>query len=99
MKEITGGSSTRSCPSGAMIATASKRELALQKKKERAHTTAMWARLALLAPNMDENRGLPGYRSKAFGGRSKEELLRDVVQAVRLAQGLHSDDLVLQEGE
>ena len=82
-----------------MPPNASKQELALEKKNERAHTTAMWARLALLAPDVDANKGLPGYRSKAFGGRSKEELLKDVVEAVRLAQGLRSDDLLLQESE
>jgi hypothetical protein len=82
-----------------MPPSGSKQELALQKKKERAHTTAMWARLAVLAPSVDENKGQPGYRSQALGGRSKEELLRDVVQAVQLAQGLRSDDLVLQESE
>ena len=47
---------------------------------------------------MDENKGQPGHRSKALRGRAKEELLKDVVHAVRLAQG-RSDDLVLEESE
>jgi len=93
------GVAAHSFPLGEMPPTISKLELALEKKKERAHTTAMWVRLAVLAPNVDENKGQPGYRLEALGGRSKEELLKDVVHAVRLAQGLRSDDLVLQESE
>jgi len=70
-----------------------KGQLALRKKNERANLLTMWSRLELLAPNVDANRTLPGYRSKALQGRSKEELLKDVVHAVRQAQGLR------QEGE
>eukprot|EP00290_Baffinella_frigidus_P051308 CAMPEP_0180405534 /NCGR_PEP_ID=MMETSP0989-20121125/40661_1 /TAXON_ID=697907 /ORGANISM="non described non described, Strain CCMP2293" /LENGTH=122 /DNA_ID=CAMNT_0022409145 /DNA_START=276 /DNA_END=642 /DNA_ORIENTATION=- len=64
----------------------SRQEVALNKKKERAHNTTLWARLELLAPQVDENKGKPGYRSKALRGRSKEELLKDVVSAVRSAR-------------
>ena len=78
---------------------ANKEALALRKKNERANTTALWATLELLAPNVDENKGQPGHRSKALRGRSKDGLLKDVMHAVRLAQGLRSDDLVLDEGE
>jgi hypothetical protein len=67
-----------------------KEELALGKKKERAHTIALWARLELLAPHVDENKGPAGNRSKALRGRAKEELLKDVLHAVQLAQGLRS---------
>jgi len=76
-----------------------KEELALRKKNERANTTNLLARLQLLAPIVDENKGQPGHRSKALRGRSKDELLKDVIHAVRLAQGLRSDDLVLDESE
>ena len=76
-----------------------KEELALRKKDERATTTALWATLELLAPIVDENKAQPGYRSKALRGRAKEELLKDVIHAVRLAQGQRSDDLVLPESE
>jgi len=58
-------------------------DLAAQKKRERAHSTALWARLEVLAPSLDASKGKPGYRSKALGGRSKEELLKDVVHVVR----------------
>ena len=58
-------------------------DLAAQKKKERAHSTALWERLELLAPSVDDNKGKPGYRSKTLGGRSREELLKDVVHVVR----------------
>ena len=74
-------------------------ELALRKRIERANTTALWAKLALLAPNVDENKGQPGHRSKALRGRTKEELLADVMHAVRLAQRVRSDNLVLDPGE
>ena len=67
---------------------ATKEEMALQKKHERANTTALWVTLELLAPIVGENKGLPGYRSKALRGRAKEEILRDAVHAVRLARGL-----------
>ena len=83
----------------AMRPLTTKEQLALRKKGERAHTTALWSTLELLAPIVDENRALPGYRSKALRGRAKEELLKDVVHAVRLAQGLRGNDSVLQEGE
>ena len=76
-----------------------KEELALRKKNERAHTTKLLARLEVLAPSVDENKGQRGNRSKALRGRAKEELLKDVMHAVRLAQGLRSDDLVLDESE
>ena len=72
-----------------------KEALALRKKEERAHLTTMWARLELLAPTVDMHMGKPGYRSKALQGRSKEELLKDVMHAVRLAQGQR----VLQQSE
>ena len=79
-------------------------ELALRKKNERkknerARTTALWSRLEALAPKVDENKTQPGFRSKALRGRSKKELLKDVIHAVRLAQGLRSVDLVIQESE
>ena len=61
-------------------------ELALRKKNERANTTALLATLELLAPRVEENKGQPGYRSKALRGRAKEELLKDVLHAVRLAR-------------
>jgi hypothetical protein len=61
--------------------------LALRKKNERANTIALWATLELLAPNVDQNKAPPGYRSKALRGRAKEELLKDAIHAVRLAQG------------
>ena len=85
--------------SDAMRPLTNKGQLALRKKGERAHTTALWSTLEFLAPIVDENRALPGFRSKALRGRAKEELLKDVVHAVRLAQGLRSDGIVLQEGE
>ena len=66
----------------------SKAELALRKKNERANTTALLATLELLAPNVEENKRQPGYRSKALRGRAKEELLADVMHAVRLARRL-----------
>ena len=72
--------------------------LALRKKNERAHTTELWATLELLAPSVDANKGHPGYRSKALRGRTKEELLKDVMHAVRLAQG-RQDDLDLGKSE
>ena len=53
----------------------------------------------MLAPTVDENRVQPGHRSRALGGREKAELLNDVIHAVRLAQGQHSDNLVLSESE
>jgi len=59
----------------------------------------MWARLECLAPNVDMYMVKPGYRSKALYGRTKEELLKDVMHAVRLAQGLPSQDLVIHESE
>ena len=74
-------------------------QLALCKKNERAHTTNLLARLQLLAPMVDENKGQPGHRSKALRGRARDELLKDVIHAVRLTQGLRSDDLVLDESE
>ena len=76
-----------------------KEKLALRKKNERAHTTNLLARLQLLAPSVDENKTQPGHRSKALRGRAKEGLLKDVMHAVCLAQGLRSDDLVLAESE
>ena len=74
-------------------------DLALRKKNERLHTIKLWKRLEELAPKIDENKGKPGYRSKVLRGRAREELLKDVMHAVRLAQGLRIDDLVLQESE
>jgi len=78
---------------------ATKEELALRKKDDRANTNALWATLELLAPNVDENKAQPGYRSKTLRGRAKEEILKDVIHSVRLAQGLRSHDLVLDESE
>ena len=63
----------------------SKAELALRKKNERENTTALLATLELLAPNVDTHKKPPGRRSKALRGRAKEELLKDVMHAVRLA--------------
>jgi hypothetical protein len=59
--------------------------LATRKRAERAETTALWARMELLAPKLDENKGVPGgQRSKLLRtGRSKEELLKDVLVVVR----------------
>jgi hypothetical protein len=74
-------------------------DLALRKKNERAHTTKILATLELLAPILDENKGQPGHRSKALRGRTRGELLKDVMHAVRLAQGLRSDAPVLDESE
>ena len=62
--------------------------LALRKKNERADTTKLLARLELLAPRVDANKVHPGHRSKALQGRAREELLKDVVHAVRLARRL-----------
>jgi hypothetical protein len=78
-----------------------KKELALRKKNERAHTTKLLARLEFLAPSLDESKGQPvGMRSKALRGRAKEELLKDVIDLVRLkAPGLRSEDIVLEESE
>ena len=76
-----------------------KEELAMRKKHERAHTTELLKRLEELTPKVDENMGQPGNRSKALRGRARDELLKDVMHAVRLAQGLRIDDLVLQESE
>ena len=76
-----------------------KEELALRKKNERAHTTKLLARLGLLAPSVNENTTHPGNRSRALRGREKGELLKDVIHAVRLAQGQRNDDLVLPESE
>ena len=73
--------------------------LALRKKNERARNNALWATLELLAPKVNANKGQPGYRSKALRGRAKEELLKDVMHAVRLAQGLRQDNLVLDQRE
>jgi len=70
-----------------------KEELALRKKNERARTTKLLARLELLAPIVDEYKTQPGHRSKALRGREKLELLKDVMHAVCLAQGLRSDAL------
>jgi len=74
-------------------------DLALRKKNERASTNSLLKRLEELAPKIDKNQGKPGYRSKALRGRARDELLKDVMHAVRLAQGLRIDDLVLQESE
>jgi len=71
-----------------MSATATaKAKLALRKKEGRAHTSALWARLESLVPNVDENRAQPGCRSKALKGRTKDEILTDVTHALRLAHG------------
>jgi hypothetical protein len=72
----------------AAVVRPTKEELALRKKNERANTTALWATLELLAPNMDENKVQKGHRCKALRGRAKEELLNDVVHAVRLERKL-----------
>ena len=78
----------------------SQEKLALRKKNERANTAKLWARLELLAPKVKENTGqLGGHRSEALRGRTKEELLKDIMHAVRMAQGLHSENLVLAESE
>ena len=82
--EVVGGRSA----SHAVRPLTTKEELALRKKNERANTIALWATLELLVPVVGENKGRPGYRSKVLRGRAKEELLRDVVHAVRLARGL-----------
>ena len=74
-------------------------DLALRKKNERVQTTKLWKRLEELAPEIDDNKGKPGYRSKVLRGRTREELLKDVMHAVRLAQGLRIDDLVLRESK
>ena len=42
----------------------SKESLALRKKIERAHTTALWSTLIFLAPNVDLNKGQPGFSSR-----------------------------------
>jgi len=78
-----------------------KEELALRKKNERAHTTKLMATLEFLAPIVDENKGQPGHRSKALRGRTRGELLKDVMHAVRhaVAQGLRSEAPVLAESE
>ena len=61
-------------------------ELAQRKKNERANTTALLATLELLAPNLAENKQQPGNRSKALRGRAKDQLLQDVIHAVKLAR-------------
>jgi hypothetical protein len=68
--------------------TTSKEGLALRKKKERANTTSLLATLELLAPNIGENKRQPGCRCKALRGRAKEELLKDVMYAVRVESRL-----------
>lgn len=64
--------------------------LALRKKKERAQTSELWATMELLAPTLEENKGVPGgQRSKLLRtGRSKEELLKDVLAVVRYQTAL-----------
>ena len=47
---------------GARLGGMSKGELARRKKNERARTTAIWAKLEMLAPNVDQNQGQPGFR-------------------------------------
>ena len=76
-------------------------ELALRKKIERARTIKLMESLEVLAPSVDENKGLPGRRSKSLRGRTKEELVKDVIHAVRLQLGqvLRSDDLVHDQRE
>ena len=81
------------------ISHTAKEQLALRKKSERAHTTKLLATLELLAPIVNENTGPPGHRSKALRGRARDELLKDVMHAVRLAKGLRTDDLVLDKSE
>jgi len=92
-------SHARAAESGRTASNEVRQELALRKKIERANTIALWARLELLAPKVDENTQPGGRRSKALRGRTKEELLKDVVHAVRLAQVVRSDDLVLDQSE
>jgi len=70
---------------GTRMQNPTKVELALRKKNERANTTALLATLELLVPNVDENKRQPGNRCKALRGRAKDELLKDVMHAVRLA--------------
>ena len=76
-------------PPDAVRPCTSKEELALRKRNERTHTTNLWVTLALLAPSVDENKankGQGGFRSKALQGRTKEQILQDVMHAVRPAQ-------------
>jgi hypothetical protein len=76
-----------------------KEGLAQRKKNERANTTKLFARLEVLAPIVDDNKGHPGHRSKELRGREKVELLKDVMHAVRLVKGLRSEDLIVHESE
>jgi len=77
-----------------------KKELALRKKNERAHKISLLASLEVLAPSLDENRGHPGGgRSKALRGRAKDELLKDVIDVVRLARGRRGGDIVPAQSE
>ena len=73
-----------------------KEKLALRTKAECAHTTSLLARLELLVPNVDENKGSPGYRSKACAVKAKEGLLSNGVHAVRLAHGPIPPDALQQ---
>ena len=65
-----------------------KEDLALRKRNERTHTANLWATLALLAPSVDEDKGKTGRRTRVLQGRTKEQLLKDVVHAVWRAQRL-----------
>ena len=78
------------------MSVTAKAKLALRKKEERGHTSALWARLELLVPNVDENRAQPGYRSQALKGRTKDELLKDVMHALRLGRGLMAPGALAQ---
>ena len=50
-------------PASDAVRPTRKEVLALRKKNERAHLNQMWPQLALLAPSVGANKGLPGYRS------------------------------------
>jgi len=76
-----------------------KKDLALR-KKNKPNAAKPLARLEFLAPSLDENKGQPGGgRSRALRGRAKGELLKDVIDVVRLAHGILSEGIVIEESE
>jgi hypothetical protein len=61
----------------------SREELALRKKKERAHTTALWVKLESVTPRTRQEEGKLGNRSKSLrSGRTKEQVLQDASNVV-----------------
>ncbi|KAJ1465878.1 hypothetical protein T484DRAFT_1757107, partial [Baffinella frigidus] len=62
----------------------SKELLAQRKKNERKETNDLWAVLEAVTPRVSQQQGQLGNRSKSLrSGRTKQEVLQDVVQVVR----------------